>query len=427
MARQARKRRPKIKATEHVLSISELGWHGDGVAGLDGKKVYVPFTLADETVRAAVSGSRATLLDIIEASPERVKPMCPHFSRCGGCAVQHLATASYQDWKRQIIETALANRHVEASVAPLIDAHGAGRRRVTLHVRLEDGQVLAGYMQAGSHKLVDLDQCPILAPELSGATIIARDLARALGKNLKPLDIQLTATETGLDCAMRGRIDLDLDARMDLSDCANAHDLARLTLDGELVLERHAPILTLGTAKLALPPGGFLQATKMGEETLAGLVLDAIGKATKVADLYCGVGPFALRLARVSSVVAIDSDSAAIAALKHAADHTPGQKPVVTEVRDLARNPLYKDELNSFDAVVFDPPRAGAEAQVLEIVEAKVQTVVAVSCNPATFAHDASILTEGGYVLEKVIPVDQFRYAGHVELVGVFKRKSSLF
>jgi 23S rRNA (uracil1939-C5)-methyltransferase len=425
VARQARKRRAKVKATEHVLSISELGWHGDGVAEVDGKKVYVPFTLAGESVRAAVSGSRAVLLEILQAAPERVEPACPHFSRCGGCAVQHLATTSYTHWKRQIIVTALANRHVEASVAPLVDAHGAGRRRVTLHVRYEDGQILAGFMQAGSHKLIDLDQCPILAPELSGVTTIARDLARALGNNLKPLDIQLTATETGLDCAMRGGIELDLDARMDLSDCANDHDLARLTLDGELVLERRAPILTFGAAKLALPPGGFLQATKMGEEILSGLVLEAVGKANKVADLYCGVGPFALRLAQNSSVVAIDSDSAAIAALKNAADHTPGQKPVVTEIRDLAKNPLYEGELISFDVVVFDPPRAGAEAQVLEIVEAKVKTVVAVSCNPATFAHDASILTEGGYVLEMVIPVDQFRYAGHVEMVGVFKRKSS--
>jgi 23S rRNA (uracil1939-C5)-methyltransferase len=427
VARQARKRRAKVKATEHVLSISELGWHGDGVAELDGKRVYVPFTLAGETVRAAVSGSRATLLDIIEASPERVEPGCPHFSRCGGCAVQHLATASYQDWKRQVIETALANRHVEAPVAPLVDAHGVGRRRVTLHVRFEDGQVLAGFMQAASHKLIDLEQCPILAPELSGATTIARDLARALGKNLKPLDIQLTATETGLDCAMRGGVELDLDARMDLSDCANVHDLARLTLDGELVLERRAPLLTFGAAKLALPAGGFLQATKMGEETLAGLVLEAVGKANKVADLYCGVGPFALRLAQDSSVVAIDSDSAAIAALKNAANHTPGQKPVVTEVRDLAKNPLYEGELKDFDAVVFDPPRAGAEAQVLEIVGSKVKTVVAVSCNPATFAHDASLLTGAGFVLEKVTPVDQFRYAGHVELVGVFRQNASSF
>jgi 23S rRNA (uracil1939-C5)-methyltransferase len=213
---------------------------------------------------------------------------------------------------------------------------------------------------------------------------------------------------------------------MDLSNCANTHDLARLSLNGELLLERRAPILTFGLAKVVLPPGGFLQATKTGEETLADLVLEAVGKANKVADLYCGVGPFALRLAKTSSVVAIDNDSASIAALKNAADHTTGQKPVVTGIRDLAKNPLCEDELKDFDAVVFDPPRAGAGAQVLEIVEAKVQTVIAVSCNPATFAHDAFILTRGGYVLEKVIPIDQFRYAANVELIGVFKRNPTL-
>ena len=423
MARQSKKRPQKVKVKEHILTISELGWHGDGVAEIDGKKIFVPFTLAGESVRIGVTGSRGKLMEIFQAAPDRVDPICPHFSHCGGCAVQHLAQGQYRDWKRQIIVTALANQNIEAPVAPLIDAHGKGRRRVTLHVRYEDGQVLAGFMQANSHRLIDIDHCPILVPELAKATDIARDLARALGKNLKPLDIQLTATETGIDCAMRGSVELDMNARMDLTDCANAYDLARITLDGDLVLERRVPTLTFGAAKLGLPAGGFLQATKAGEDTLAGLVQEAVGDAAKVADLYCGVGPFALRMARSSSVLAIDSDAAAITALKRAADYTVGQKPVTTEVRDLAKNPLYVDELKVLDAIVFDPPRAGAEAQVLEILDAKVKTIVAVSCNPATFAHDASLLTGGGYSLEKVTPVDQFRYAGHVEMVGVFRRK----
>jgi len=423
MAKRRMKQPAKVKATEHVLSVLELGWHGDGVAELDGKKIFVPFTLAGESVRAAVSGSRAEIIEILEAAPDRISPPCPHFGTCGGCAVQHLAMPAYHDWKRQIIEVALANQDIEASVAPMIDAHGNGRRRVTLHVRYEDGRVQAGFMQAYSHRLIDIDHCPILVPELANATDIARDLARALSKNNKPLDIHLTASESGLDCSVRGAVELDMDARMDLSDCASNHDLARISLDGELVLERRSPVLTFGVAKLALPPGGFLQATKAGEDTLSRLVLEAVGDVDRVADLYCGVGPFALRLAARSSVLAVDNDSAAINALKHAADHTLGQKPIRTEVRDLSSNPLYVDELNGVDAVVFDPPRAGAQAQVLEIIEAKVNTVVAVSCNPASFAHDASILTGGGYLLESVTPVDQFRYAGHVELVGVFRRK----
>jgi 23S rRNA (uracil1939-C5)-methyltransferase len=422
MARRRKKKSPTAKTTEHVLSISELGWHGDGVAEFDGKKIYVPRTLAGETVRAAVTGSRAAVLEILEASADRIEPMCPHFSLCGGCAVQHLAGGPYGTWKRRVIEVALANRQVEAAVEPLIEAHGNGRRRVTLHVRYENDQVLAGFMQAYSHRLIDIDHCPILVPELASATSIARDLAAAMTNNQKPLDIQLTATETGLDCAIRGGGELDLDGRMNLSDCANAHDLARISLDGELVLQRRSPTLTFGAAKLALPPGGFLQATKAGEDALTALVLEAFGDAGKVVDLYCGVGPFALRLAETRSVLAIDSDGEAIAALGQAADNTPGQKPVTTEVRDLAKNPLFKDELKGYDAVIFDPPRAGAEAQVLEIIDAKVATVVAVSCNPASFANDASLLTGSGYRLEKVTPIDQFRFAGHVEMVGVFRR-----
>lgn len=422
MRRQSTKRRPKAKPREHILSINELGWHGDGVGDIDGKKVFVPYTLAGESVRAAISGNRGVLIDIFQSSTDRVEAPCPHFTHCGGCAVQHLADGPYGDWKRQIIVTALANRQIVANVKPLIDAHGAGRRRITLHVQYEDEKFVAGFMQANTHRLVDIDNCLIVAPELTNAPAMARDLARALGNKTKPVDIQLTASDSGLDCTIRGKVSLDLDARMDLSDCANNHDLARVTLGDELVLQRRAPVLGFGAAKLALPPGGFLQATKAGEQALAGLVLAAVGNARNVADLYCGVGPFALRLAQSCSVVAMDSDKAAIAALKQAADHTPGQKPVRTEVRDLASNPLYLDELKKFDAVVFDPPRAGAEAQVVEIVEAKIDTVVAVSCNPATFANDAAILIDGGYILESVTPVDQFRYAGHVEMVGVFRR-----
>ena len=422
MARRRKTRRPKEKATEQVVRISELGWHGDGVGDVDGKRVFVPFTLAGEEVRAMVSGTRGQLLEILESAPERVEPSCPYFAQCGGCAVQHLDTESYADWKRQVIVRALQNRDVDAPVAPLLDAHGEGRRRVTLHVRFSPEAIHVGFMQGHSHKLIDIDSCPILCGELAQATKIARALAEPFVSKPKPLDIQLTASETGLDCDIRGCGELDLDARMDLSDCAIKHDLARVTVDRDMVLERRPPVLTFATAKVTLPPAGFLQATKAGEDALSSLVSEAIGDVKKVVDLYCGIGPFALRLASRCSVMAYDSDEEAFNALNFAAHHTQGLKPVTAHMRDLIHNPLHVEELKDFDAVVFDPPRAGAEAQAIELAQSKIGTVVAVSCNPATFAHDAAILIDGGYRLEQVTPVDQFRYAGHVELVSVFRR-----
>jgi len=422
MARRKNKRRRKEKSTEQILQINELGWHGDGIADVDGKRVFVPFTLAGESVRAMVTGIRARLLEVLQASPEREEAQCKYVGKCGGCAVQHMALDPYRQWKRHVIEQALINRHIESPVEDLIDAHGSGRRRVTLHVQNVDGQIQAGFMQAHSHKLVDIESCPILVPELSNATNIARDLAGHLLKSSKGLNVQLTLSETGLDCLITGAGELDLDARMGLSDCANEYDLARLCVGEDMVLEHRAPVLTFGAGKVILPPGGFLQATLSGEEILSKIVLDGVSGAKKIADLYCGIGPFSMRMAAHSPVMSFDNDAAAIAALKTAAHHVQGQKPITAEIRDLGENPLHSSELDSFDAVVFDPPRAGAEAQAREIASSKVATVIAVSCHAATFSHDASILIDGGYRLEKVTPVDQFRFAGHVEMVGVFKR-----
>jgi 23S rRNA (uracil1939-C5)-methyltransferase len=422
MARKKGKQRNKEEAIENVLQIEELGWHGDGIADVNGKRVFVPFTLAGESVRAMVTGSRAKVLEILYASPDRIEAQCGYYSKCGGCGVQHIAFETYCQWKRQIVERALLNRHIEAPVEALIDGHGSGRRRVTLHVQYIDGQVQAGFMQAHSHSLVDIKSCPILAPELAKATDISRDVAGHLLNTSKALNIQLTVSETGLDCTIMGAGKLDLDARMGLSDCANDYDLARLSVSDDMILERRAPILVFGAGKVVLPPGGFLQATLSGEEILSNIVLDGVSGAKKIADLYCGLGPFSLRMAAHSPVMSFDSDEVAIAALQVAAHHVQGQKPVTAKTRDLSENPLHSSELNLFDAVVFDPPRAGAEAQAREIASSKVTSVIAVSCNAATFARDASILIDGGYRLEKVSPVDQFRFTGHVEMVGVFKR-----
>ncbi|MBC8337709.1 MAG: class I SAM-dependent RNA methyltransferase [Alphaproteobacteria bacterium] len=408
-----------------TLKITSLGGRGDGIGEVDGKKVFVPFALPGETVRALVSGNRAVVEDVLEPSPDRIDALCRHFTHCGGCALQHLGGDSYRIWKKGIVETALANRGLEDSVENLIDAHGIGRRRVTVHVRFSKGEIKAGFMQARSHDLLDIDVCPVLAPDLERAFDTARCLAAPFQAKGEGLDVQITATQSGLDCDIRftGKtVEPDLDTRMDLADIATDRDLARVTVQGEIIVERRPPALSIGAGRVVPPPGGFLQATLAGEQTLAGLVLEYAGDAKKVADLFCGIGPFALRLADKASVLAADADEAQIAALANAVRYCQGLKPVTAEVRDLFRNPFRSDELNGFDCVVFDPPRAGAEAQVREIAATNIPAVIAVSCDPVSFARDAEILMKSGYRLERVTPIDQFKYTAHVEIVAVFQR-----
>ena len=409
-------------ARETTLRITAMGRHGEGVAEGPRGPVYVPFALPGETVRAAIEGKRGRLLEVLEPSPDRVDASCHHFGRCGGCATQHWRDGPYRDWKRGLVETALRHRHVDAAVSSTVDAHGAGRRRVTLHVLFARGGVLAGFMEGRSHRLIDLDRCPILVPELADAPAIARELGAPLRGHAKNVDILITASETGLDCDLRGRIPDHPHIQMGLSEAAERLDLARVTINGDLGIERRTPMLRAGQARIPLPPGGFLQATVLGEETLARLVRDGIGGAARVADLFCGIGPFALRLATRASVLAVDNNEPALQALDRAARATPGLKPVTTERRDLYRRPLTATELARFDAVVFDPPRAGAQAQARELAQSKVPTIIAVSCDPATLARDLAILVEGGYRIEGVTPVDQFKYAAHVETVAVLRR-----
>jgi 23S rRNA (uracil1939-C5)-methyltransferase len=273
-----------------------------------------------------------------------------------------------------------------------------------------------------THHLVAIDRCPVLAPSLDQAIAAAWAVAEVLEPTRKPLDIQVTASEPGLDIDVRGSGPLSPARVAELAQVAERLNLARLTRHGELVAQRAPPTLVIGRARVALPPGCFLQATAAGEAALAALVSEGCGAASQVADLFAGVGPFALRLAERMRVTAVDSDQAAIAALKRAAETTAGLKPVATEVRDLFRRPLIAAELKRYDGVVFDPPRQGAEAQARALAASSLPLIIAVSCNPMTFARDARILVDGGYRLTRVSPVDQFRYSFHVELVARFER-----
>lgn len=408
------------------LAIDRLGHRGDGIADAPQGPLYVPYALPGETVEAEpVPGDpdRRHLLRVEVASPERIAPICPHFGICGGCAVQHWIEARYRAWKRSLVIAALAEVGLDAPVGDLLDAHGAGRRRAVFHARRGAHDVLAvGFAAYRAHRVVAIDRCPVLAPQLDGAIEAAWGLAELIERKDKPLDIQMTATEPGLDVDVRGSGPLPPTLVSKLAGLAHKHRLARLTRHGELVAQRAAPTVRMGRASVELPPGAFLQATAEGEAALARLVAAHVGEASAVADLFAGVGPFSLRLAERARVTAIDRDPAAIAALHRAAAAAGGLKPVTAQARDLFRHPLAAAELARFDAVVFDPPRQGAKAQAARLAAASVPIVVAVSCNPATFARDAKILVEGGYRLAAATPVDQFRHASHVEIVAQFAR-----
>lgn len=407
------------------LTIDRIGHRGDGIADTHVGPAYVPYTLPGETVSVEeVPGSpdRRQLLAVEVESPDRVAPISSFFGTCGGCSLQHWALPKQQEWKRQRVIGALVAAGIDANVGAIIDAHGDGRRRIVLHARRQSGALQVGFAAARSHAIVPVDRCPILSPKMSGAIGAARAIAQIIGGS-KPLDIQITASDTGLDVDVRGSGTLNTAATTALAKVAEAHKLARITRHGEMVTQQVPPILTIDGAAVPLPPGVFLQATAEAENTLAALVLEYAGNVKNVADLFCGVGPFALRLAKTARVTAADSDQAAIEALKRAIAGGKGLKPVTAQARDLFRRPFVPVELKTFDAVVFDPPRQGAQAQAQELAASKVPVVVAVSCDADTFARDAKILTDGGYTIDAVTPVDQFRYSAHVEIVARFRKR----
>ncbi|MCK9909005.1 class I SAM-dependent RNA methyltransferase [Microbacteriaceae bacterium K1510] len=409
------------------LTITGIGHRGDGVADTPHGAVYVPYALPGEVVtveKVAGHPDRRHLVHVDKPSHERVPAVCKHFGTCGGCALQHWSLAEYHQWKHGLVVEALAQAGVIAPVDEIIiDAHGEGRRRAVLHARRGTHDVLeVGFTAPRAHHIVAIDSCPILTPSLGGAIKAAWAIAEILKPAQKPLDIQVTATDSGMDVDVRGSGPLNAAVTTSLAKLVEAHKLARLTRHGELVAQRMQPLLTVGRSQVPLPPGSFLQATVLGEETLARLVIEHVGKAKRVADLFAGIGTFALRLAEKARVTAADSEASAVKAMERAAQMTSGLKPVEAVARDLFRRPHLPMELKGFDAVVFDPPRQGAEAQARELAKSNVKTIVGVSCDAATFARDAKILIAGGYKLVRVTAVDQFRWSPHVEVVGKFEK-----
>ncbi|MGE5260588.1 MAG: class I SAM-dependent RNA methyltransferase [Actinomycetota bacterium] len=405
------------------VEIARLGSGGDGVAEGPGGPIYVPFTLPGERVVITLEpgSDRGALLDVLTPSPDRIAPVCPYFGDCGGCALQHMAEGAYLAWKREQVTTALKSRGLAAEVEPVRPVALGSRRRATLALgRSADGPTL-GYHRARSHNLIDVAACPVLSPRITDSlTRLKQALAPLLGGK-REARVTVTDTESGLDILLEGA----RPSPASLGACAGqagALGVARLTAGKESIVLGAAPEVDLSGVQVKLPPGAFLQASREAEGEMVALVREGVSGAKRIADLFAGLGTFAFALARSGQVDAYEADDAALAALAEAARKTSKLKPVRTFVRDLFRSPLVAKELAVYDAVVFDPPRAGASAQAAQLAKSPVPALVAVSCNPGTLARDLRVLVEGGYRITRVVPVDQFLFSPHIEVVAHLER-----
>jgi 23S rRNA (uracil1939-C5)-methyltransferase len=362
------------------------------------------------------------VIEVIDPSADRVSAPCPHFGACGGCALQHWAANPYLDWKRGRIGDALARENIEAEISLLFAAGPGSRRRIALHGRRQGRDVVLGFKARRSWTVVGLETCVIADPRLVAALPALGSLTTPLLEHPKSAPIlHVTVTDTGLDVDVTGVErkggGLSADARARAAGAAARGGFVRVTLDGEPIFQDRAAQVSLGPATVKLPPGSFLQAVPAAERAMAEVMAQAAAGARGIADLYCGVGTFTFRLAAIAPVMAADASAPAIHALRGAIGGARG-------LRDLDRRPILVSELARTDVVVFDPPRAGAAAQCAELARSRVPCVIAVSCNPATFARDARILIDSGLHLNHVHLVDQFLWSSHIELVGVFSRSN---
>ena len=406
------------------VRIERLGAQGDGVAQGPEGPLFVPFTLPGELVKvdAGAGDGHAEPLAIPEPSPERVAPVCQYFGTCGGCALQHMEVYAYLAWKRELVFAALASRGLETPVEEVRAVPLASGRRAAFALGRTSNATAFGYRAARSHAIVDIAACPVLGPAIAGRLPMLKSALAPLLGDKREARITVTEAEQGLDVVLEGirRPSPTLFAR--LATAGASFGAARITLDGESLALRGTPTVALSGAEVSLPPGAFLQASRESEAVLAGLVKEGVGRAKRVADLFAGIGTFTFALAASAEVDAFEQDEEAIAALAGAARATPKLKPVRTHSRDLFRVPLTARELARYDAVVLDPPRAGAKAQAETLAASKVPKVVMVSCNPGTWARDLRILVYGGYRITRVVPVDQFLFSPHIELVAVLER-----
>ncbi len=406
-----------------TVTISRIGHQGDGIGEINGKAVFVPYSIESEELVVTGSNARKQIVTIAKASPHRIEPFCQYFGQCGGCLLQHVEHQRYLDWKQEILLEAFNREGLTIDPLAMRSYEKTNRRKAVLTARKHAAGVILGFSERGSNDLIDIQNCPILIPELNAVLDKVRDLAKVIGLDKGEIRINLLHCINGIDLSMtfKGKVN-DALIRAVISHTA-ARAFIRLTLNGEIVFESQKPVLKIGTAQVTPPPNSFVQAVTTAEHDMADLVVDHLSKCKKTADLFSGFGTFALRLAEKSLVYAAESNEAALAAMDRAWRETGGKLKTIThEKRDLFRRPMNVKDLKYFDGAVFDPPRAGAEAQARELAKSPVRKIAAVSCNPQTLARDVKLLVDGGFKIKSVTPIDQFAYTPHLEAVVLLER-----
>jgi 23S rRNA (uracil1939-C5)-methyltransferase len=424
--------------TDIDVTIKALGAKGDGVAEAQGGAIFVPFAAPGDLVKLRLSKSkdgtrRGKILSITEPGPDRHLAACKHFTQCGGCSVQQLSPMAYQAWKRDIVCQAFERQNLDISVvADLIAGSPGSRRRARFSARRLAGGTILGFFEMGSHRIVDLNECPVLHSDIISIVPPLRELLDGLLDIRGTAEIAVTRADTGLDITLLMTGETDLTVRENLAKFAETNDVARISWkplqskageSAEPIVARRAVAMIFGDVQTEIPPDAFIQSTSWGEQTLREYVVAAVNGAPKVVELFAGCGAFTLPIIQSGShVIAIDMAQDHLEALSHAARSNGLGERLNVEARNLDRRPLAGPELDDVDVVVLDPPRAGASAQAGLLAQSPIPVVVYVSCNPQSFARDARKLIDGGYRLETVVPIDQFLWSPHIELVSVFKR-----
>ncbi len=405
-----------------TLAVNKLGRHGDGIASGPDGDVFIALSLPDEVVEGEIEEGRIENPQIVSPSPKRVVADCPHFGSCGGCSLQHASDTFLADWKKEQVKTALAKHQITARYLPVSVSPARSRRRATLAGRRTKKGAIVGFHSRASGSIKGIPNCMLLHPDITHALSSFEEVISIVGSRKGKISIAVTQSENGLDVDVATAKTADLRIVQALGSVTRQAGFARLSLNGEVVVQLQKPTQCFGKATVCPPPGAFLQATREGQDRLIADVLNIVGNATNTADLFAGSGTFSLPLAERAAVAAFESDTAAISALDAASRKNDGFKPISAKRRDLFRRPLLPDELQKFDTVVIDPPRAGALAQAREIAKSTVPKIAYVSCNPLTFARDAKTLLNSGYEIDFVRVVDQFRWSSHVELVAAFHK-----
>ncbi|NOX74321.1 MAG: class I SAM-dependent RNA methyltransferase, partial [Alphaproteobacteria bacterium] len=401
------------------LTIKRLGHQGDGIAEGD---IFVPFALPGEVVEGEIISGRMDNPRILTPSDQRVKAPCAHFKTCGGCVMQHATDSLVADWKSQIVSHALGANGLSAPLLDIATSPARSRRRATLTGRRTKKGAMVGFHGRASGTIVAIPACTLLHPDILAAVPVFEILTRLGASRSAPVAIAVTCSEAGLDVSVCEAKPADGPLLIELGSICERHKLARLSWNDQVIAMRAAPVQAFGPAHVTPPPAAFLQATRAGQDALTDAVLGIITPASRIVDLFAGCGTFSLPAAQIAEVHAVEGEAGPLDALLAGAKNTTGLKPVTTETRDLFRRPLLTAELNKFDAAIIDPPRAGAKAQTAELAQSSIGKIAFVSCNPATFARDAATLVEGGFTIDWVKPVDQFRWSAHVELVASFSR-----